>query len=147
MIILFRAKCDPYINKNRTCTNIMLDLVFALRMAVTIPNSSPCFFLSFCPSFIFHFASCFTLIFHEWWDVVAEATGLGLFVLLLSSLVCCQPTDLIRALFFCFINYPILLPPPLPLQDGSKPRPSPFNAGLLTSTWSCAAGRRSRRSV
>ena len=35
----------------------------------------------------------------------------ALFVLLLSTLVCCQPTELIWA-FFCFINFPILPPPP-----------------------------------
>ena len=34
-----------------------------------------------------------------------------LFVLLLSTLMCCQPTELIWA-FFCFINFPIILPPP-----------------------------------
>ena len=35
---------------------------------------------------------------------------LVLFVLLLSTLVCCQPTELIWV--FCFINFPILHPPP-----------------------------------
>ena len=40
----------------------------------------------------------------------AEATGQALFVLLLSTLVCCQPTELIWA--FCFINFP-LIPPSL----------------------------------
>ena len=38
----------------------------------------------------------------------AEATGLG-FILLLSTLVCCQPTELILG-FFCFINFPMLHP-------------------------------------
>ena len=40
----------------------------------------------------------------------AEATGLALFVLLLSTLVCCQPTELIWA--FLFINFFVLSPPP-----------------------------------
>ena len=40
----------------------------------------------------------------------AEATGLGFVVLLLSTLVWCQPTELILGLF-CFINVPILPPP------------------------------------
>ena len=38
----------------------------------------------------------------------------ALFVLLLSTLVCCQPTELIWCFFFCFITFPILLPPPPP---------------------------------
>ena len=36
-----------------------------------------------------------------------------LLALLLSSLVCCQPIELILGFCFCFINFPILPPPPL----------------------------------
>ena len=38
------------------------------------------------------------------------------FVLLFLTLVCCQTTELIRV-FFCFINFSILLPPPPPAPD------------------------------
>ena len=30
----------------------------------------------------------------------------------INPCVCCQPTELIWAFFFCFIVFPILLPPP-----------------------------------
>ena len=53
------------------------------------------------------FIGSFTL---EWWDAVLQKrSAWALFVLLLSTLVCCQP-------FFLFINFPILLPPPPPIQ-------------------------------
>ena len=45
----------------------------------------------------------------EWWDAVLQKRlALALFVLLLLTLVCCKPTELILG-FFCFINFPILL--------------------------------------
>ena len=48
----------------------------------------------------------------EWWDAVLQKRlAWALFVLLLSTLVCCQPKELIWAFFFfCFLNYLILLP-------------------------------------
>ena len=44
----------------------------------------------------------------------AEATGLGFFVLL-STLVCWQPAELILGFFVYFINFHILLPLPSPV--------------------------------
>ena len=49
----------------------------------------------------------------------AEATGLGLFVLLLSTLACCQPTVLILG-FLLLHKSSNLLPPPLPLLNQSS---------------------------
>ena len=47
----------------------------------------------------------------EWWDAVLQKRlASALFVLLLSTFVCCQPTELIW-IFFCFIKFSILLPP------------------------------------
>ena len=43
----------------------------------------------------------------------AEATGLGFVFLLLSTLVCCQPTELIWAFMFHQLSF-FFLPPPLP---------------------------------
>ena len=41
----------------------------------------------------------------KWWDVVLQKRlAWTLFVLLLSTLMCCQPTELILSLFFCFRN-------------------------------------------
>ena len=42
----------------------------------------------------------------EWWDAVLQKRlAWALFVLLLSTLVCCQPTELIWASFFFFLFY------------------------------------------
>ena len=57
---------------------------------------------------IFYLTSAGTL---EWWDAVLQKRlAWSLFVLLLSTLVCCQPTELILCLF-CYINCPIIPPP------------------------------------
>ena len=51
--------------------------------------------------------------FFEWWDAVLQKRlAWALFGLLLSALVCCQPTWF--WVFFYFINFTILLPPPPP---------------------------------
>ena len=44
----------------------------------------------------------------RWWDA-------GLCLFCLSTVVCCQPTELIWV-FFCFINFPIILPRRSPLR-------------------------------
>ena len=46
----------------------------------------------------------------EWWEAVLQRRLAWLFVLLLSTLLCCQPTELIWV--FLFHIFPILPPPP-----------------------------------
>ena len=57
----------------------------------------------------------------------------ALFVLLLSTLLCCQPTELIWV-FYCFINFPVLPPPELRLEPvvshSSEVPPPMFNESL-----------------
>ena len=54
----------------------------------------------------------------------------ALFVLLLSTLACCRPTVLIWAFFFCFINFPILLP------SAEKVRIEPHDPAINSPTYS-----------
>ena len=52
--------------------------------------------------------------FYQWWDAVLQKRlAWALFALLLSTLVCCQPTELILS-FFLFHKFFILPPPPHP---------------------------------
>ena len=68
----------------------------------------------------------------EWWDAVLQKRlAWALFVLLLLTLVCCQPTKLI----WCFINFPILPPPPPPFHPALPHHlRSSLGYGFLTST-------------
>ena len=51
----------------------------------------------------------------EWWDAVLQKRlALALFVLLLSTLMCCQPTELILGFFFFLLHKFSILPPPPP---------------------------------
>ena len=77
-----------------------------------------CFF--FVEFQIIQFVISFVLRTLEWWDAVLQKRlAWALFVLLLSTLVCCQPTELI--LGFLFHKFPY--PPPLsaPLQSIGSP--------------------------
>ena len=64
----------------------------------------------------------------------------ALFVLLFSTLVCCQPTELIWG-FFCFMNFPILPPPPAlhkPVPSGRAIRSMETCALNATKGWDIA---------
>ena len=59
------------------------------------------------------FTPLFFIVYVCWSDGMraAEATGLGFVCFVVSTLMCCQPTELISGFFFV-LNFPFLLPPP-----------------------------------